>query len=93
MDSRQLWRICRAPLLTWVTLCVLLAATCSLAFVPLGAANLPVSLGIAAAKAAMIGAVFMRLRERNTLNRLAAGVGPIWVFIMFLLIGSDYFTR
>ena len=38
-------------------------------------------------------AVFMRLREDNALNRLAASAGPIWIFIMFLLIGADYFTR
>jgi cytochrome c oxidase subunit 4 len=93
MDRSTLWRICRLPLLVWIGLCVLLAATCSLAYVPLGAANLPISLCIAASKAALIGAVFMRLRENNALNRLAASAGPIWLFIMFLLIGVDYFTR
>jgi caa(3)-type oxidase subunit IV len=93
MDRSRLWRICRLPLLIWTGLCVLLAATCSLAYVPLGWANLPVSLCIAASKAALIGAVFMRLRDDNALNRLAASAGPIWLFIMFLLIGADYFTR
>ena len=93
MDRRQLWRICRLPLLVWATLCVLLAATCSLAYVPLGSGNLPVSLCIAAVKAGLIGAFFMRLREPNALNRLAAAAGPAWLFIMFVLIGADYFTR
>jgi caa(3)-type oxidase subunit IV len=50
-------------------------------------------LAIAALKASLVGAVFMRLSEHNALNRLAAFVGPIWIFIMFLLMGSDYFTR
>lgn len=93
MDRSGLWRICRLPVLIWIGLCALLAATCSLAYVPLGQANLPVSLCIAAVKAALIGAVFMHLRDNNALNRLAASAGPIWLFIMFLLIGADYFTR
>lgn len=93
MDRRQIWRICRVPLLTWAALCALLAATCSLAYVPLGPGNFPVSLCIAALKTALIGAVFMQLREKHTLNRLAASAGPVWLFIMFLLIGADYFTR
>jgi cytochrome c oxidase subunit 4 len=93
LDKHQLRQICRLPVLTWLGLCALLVATCSLAFVPMGAGNLPVSLCIAAAKASLIGAVFMRLRERNALNRLAASAGPIWLFIMFLLVGADYFTR
>ena len=93
MDKAELWRVCRLPLLIWTGLCALLGGTCALAYVPLGSANLPVSLCIAAMKAALVGAVFMRLRERNALNRLAASAGPIWLFIMFLLIGADYFTR
>jgi cytochrome c oxidase subunit IV len=94
MDDRApLWDICRAPLLTWAALCALLATTCTLAYVPLGQANLLVSLCIAALKAALVAAVFMRLSEGNALNRLAAAAGPIWIFVMFLLIGADYFTR
>ena len=89
----DLWRISRKPVGTWVALCALLATTCGLAYVPLGRGNLPLSLAIAAIKASLVGAIFMRLAEKNTLNRLAACVGPIWVFIMFLLMGSDYFTR
>jgi cytochrome c oxidase subunit 4 len=93
MDKGQIWHVCRLPVLIWVALCTLLAATCTLAYVPMGEGNLPVSLAIAAAKAALIGTVFMRLRENNRLNRLAACAGPVWLFIMFLLIGADYFTR
>jgi len=88
-----LWQICRKPVLTWAALCALLATTCALAYVPMGRANLPISLVIAAIKGALVGAIFMRLSEKNALNRLAAGVGPLWIFILFLLMGSDYFTR
>ena len=59
---------------------------------PLGAFNLPLSLCIATLKSALIGAVFMRLHDSNPLHRLAAS-GPIWIFIMFVLIGADYLTR
>jgi caa(3)-type oxidase subunit IV len=92
-QPRDFWRASRKPVLTWLALCLLLATTCALAYVPMGKINLPVSLLIAAIKASLVGAVFMRLTEHNALNRLAAFVGPIWVFIMFLLMGSDYFTR
>lgn len=81
------------PLLTWAALCLLLALTCTLAYVPMGSANLPISLVIAAVKAALVGAVFMRLLKNNPINRLAAAAGPVWVFVMFLLMFADYFTR
>jgi cytochrome c oxidase subunit IV len=93
MDKGEVWRACRLPLLIWAGLCVLLGVTCAVAYLPLGAANLPISLCIAATKAALIGVVFMRLREMSALHRLAASAGPIWVLILFLLIGTDYFTR
>jgi hypothetical protein len=36
------------------------------------------------------GAAF---RVLTALNRLAAVAGPIWVFVMFLLMFADYFAR
>jgi cytochrome c oxidase subunit IV len=87
---REIWL---RPLITWIALCVLLAATCALSFVPLGSGNLPLALFIAAIKASLVALVFMRLFEPNPLIRLAAAAGPIWIFIMFLLTGADYFTR
>ncbi len=85
--------IWRAPLLAWGALCLLLLVTAALAFVPMGRANLPVSLGIAGVKAALVGWVFMRLSAPDSLNRIAASAGFVWIFIMFLLLGADYFTR
>jgi len=93
ISAKKFWQLSRDLVTTWAGLCVLLAITCTLAFVPLGAGNLPISLVIAAIKAGMVGAVFMHLSEHNALNRLAASVGPIWIFIMFVLLGADYFTR
>jgi cytochrome c oxidase subunit 4 len=91
--DRTFWQVCRAPLLAWATLLVLLATTCFLAYVPMGRANLVTSLSIAAAKAMLVALVFMRLAEGEAINRLAASAGPIWVFIMLLLTAADYFTR
>jgi caa(3)-type oxidase subunit IV len=94
MDKRQnLWELWQTPVLTWLALMALLAATCALAYLPLGTFNLPVSLAIAALKCVLVAAIFMRLKEHRVLNRLAAFVGPVWIFIMFLLVGADYFTR
>jgi caa(3)-type oxidase subunit IV len=90
---KDFWHLNHDLVVTWACLCVLLATTCAMAFVPLGWGNLPLSLIIAAIKAALVGAIFMKLSEQNALNRLAAFVGPIWIFIMFLLMGADYFTR
>ncbi|HEX4272239.1 MAG TPA: cytochrome C oxidase subunit IV family protein [Rhizomicrobium sp.] len=87
------WHVIRTPLAVWLALCLLLAATCAIAYVPLGAANLPISLVIAATKAALVGGIFMRLRTDTPLNRLAACIGPTWIAIMFLLVFADYATR
>lgn len=87
---REIWM---RPLLTWAALCILLALTCTLAYVPIGRSNLLISLVIAALKAMLVGVVFMRLFENNPVNRLAAMAGPVWVFVMFLLMFADYFTR
>jgi cytochrome c oxidase subunit 4 len=94
MDKQKtLWDVCRAPVLTWTALLMLLALTCGLAYVPLGSFNFPISLLIAGIKATIVAAVFMRLAEHRPLNRLAAGIGPIWIFILFLLTFGDYLTR
>jgi cytochrome c oxidase subunit 4 len=93
VKPETIWRLCRTPVLTWLALVILLGATFGLAYAPMGSLNLPVSLGIAAVKALLVGIVFMRLSEDRPLNRLAAGVGPIWIFILLLLSGADYFTR
>jgi len=96
MDRRQtsrLRQIAVRPILTWVALCLLLAATCGFSYLPLGRANLVIALAIAAVKAGLVAMIFMRLAENNPLARLAALAGPIWIFIMFVLMGSDYFTR
>ncbi|WP_313136391.1 cytochrome C oxidase subunit IV family protein [Paracoccus jeotgali] len=83
----------RRAILTWLALGLLLAATVALAHVPMGGTNIVVSLGIAAAKAALIMLVYMKLLRGRPLNRLAAGVLILWLSIMFGLTFTDYLTR
>ena len=69
--ARHAWIAIR--LAAGATLCGLLAATVTLAYVPMGAGNTVASLGIAAAKAALIMLVYMKLWHGRPLDRLAAG--------------------
>jgi cytochrome c oxidase subunit 4 len=94
MASRRIDRgIWVRPVLAWLALLILLGLTVVVSFMPLGSFNLPISLCIAGVKASIIGFVFMRLIEVSPLQRLAAMAGPVWIFIMFVLMASDYLTR
>lgn len=77
----------------WLALMVLLALTTALAFVPLGSANLFVSLGIAAAKALLVLIFFMELSASSGLVRAAAAAGFFWLAIMVALTTADYTHR
>jgi cytochrome c oxidase subunit 4 len=92
-DGQKLAPIVLRPFLTWLALCIALAVTCAIAYLPLGWANLPIAMAIAGFKALLVTAIFMRLIEKEPLYRMAALAGPIWIFIMFVLMGAEYFTR
>ena len=77
----------------WVALMVLLALTTGLAFAPLGAATLFVSLTIAAAKALLVLLLFMELKAGNALVRTFAAAGFFWLLIMIALTAADYTHR
>ena len=77
----------------WVALMALLALTTGLAFVPLGTANLFISLAIAAAKALLVLIVFMELKGSSGLIRAAAAAGFFWLAIMIALTTADYTHR
>jgi cytochrome c oxidase subunit 4 len=81
------------PGLVWLALLVLLAATVSSAYVPLGAFNSVINMIIAAIKVSLVLIFFMKLRSSSPLVRLAAGAGIFWLMFMFALTGADYFTR
>ena len=86
MSAGRVWRC-------WLALMVLLALTSGLAFVPLGSANLFVSLGIAVAKALLVLIVFMELKGSSSLIRAAAAAGFFWLAIMIALTSADYTHR
>ena len=82
MSARVIWTC-------WAALMVLLALTTGLAFVPLGAAQLGVSLVIAATKALLVLLLFMELKASSGLVRVFACAGFFWLMIMIALPSAD----
>jgi cytochrome c oxidase subunit 4 len=64
-------------------LLVLLALTVGSSFVDLGGFNSTVNLAIAAAKAVIIGIVFMHLAGAAVLPQLAVAAAGLWLLILF----------
>ncbi|MCW8193791.1 oxidase [Proteobacteria bacterium 005FR1] len=83
----------RKLLLTYAALLALLSLTVAASFIPLDTWSLPVSLGIATAKTALIMAFFMQLSRASTLTRVAAAAGFLWLAILLSLSFSDYAFR
>ena len=86
MSRGTIWRC-------WAALIALLALTTGLAFVPLGTANLFISLAIAVTKALIVLIFFMELRAGSALIRAAAAAGFFWLMIMIALTTADYTHR
>jgi cytochrome c oxidase subunit 4 len=82
-----------AILRCWLALMLLLALTTGLAFVPLGTANLFISLGIALAKALLVLILFMEIKAGSSLVRAFAAAGFFWLMIMIVLTTADYTHR
>ncbi len=87
------FRLWAMPAVVWIALMLLLAATVTSAYVPLGAFNSAINLVIAAIKVVLVALFFMRLKSSNALIRLAAITGLFWLSILFVLSGADYLTR
>jgi cytochrome c oxidase subunit 4 len=71
----------------------LLALTVMLAYLPLGALNIAVALGIGAIKAGIVAALFMELRHRGTRTLIFAAAGLFWPAILLWLGLMDFMTR
>ena len=91
--ARTLWTMARGPAAVWLALLVLLAVTCGVAFVPLGAATTALNLAIAAGMLALLGTFLMDLMNASVLLRIAAASGLLWTLFMFTLTFADYFSR
>jgi cytochrome c oxidase subunit 4 len=74
-------------------LAVLLLLTVLAARFDWGAANTPVALAIALAKATLIVLFFMHARYAPPLVHVFAAGGFLWVAILFVLTFSDVLTR
>lgn len=83
----------RTILKVGVILAILLGLTVGLAFLDLGPFDFSIAMLIALAKAFLVAAYFMELKFYPPLMRLFAGAGFLWLFILLLLIASDYSTR
>ncbi len=86
-------RLWRKAALVWLGLTLLLAATLFAAYLPLGQVKIAVSLGIAAAKAALVALVFMELAADGPLTRMAAAAGLIFLAILLSLTLAEEATR
>ena len=87
------WSLWCGPLAVWLLLLALLAGTCASSFVPMGAANTAVNLGIAAVMLLLLGFYLMDLVRMSALIRLAAASGLLWIIFMFTLTFADYWSR
>lgn len=86
--------ILRRNLKVWLALLALLGLTLGLAYVRLGSyGNTVVALSIGAAKAGLVALLFMELRERESLPRLAAVAALLWLAILFTLALADFIAR
>ena len=77
----------------WLGLLALLGLTVAGAHLPLGSFNLVLALGIAGAKALLVGLFFMHLRRPDPLLRLAASAAGLWILFLFALSFVDLLTR
>lgn len=80
-------------LFAWLSLLVLLGASVLTAYLPLGAFHPLASFAIAAIQAAIVFAVFMRLRDPPAIKWVFAGAGFFWLTFLFGIGAIDYLTR
>ena len=89
-DTREIVLI---PVLVWAALMVLLGATLGYAYLPHAPGKIVSGLVVAAAKAGLIGIVFMQLGKASAIVRLAAVAGLAWLSLLFLFSFADFLTR
>jgi len=83
----------RLMVAVWLGLLLLLALTVGLSFLPLGDLSPLASIGIAAAKAALVVWFFMHLRQDSGIIRLVALAAVIWIAILLTLPWIDFSSR
>ena len=91
--TRSAWHFWKGPAVVWLALIVLLAASFSSAYLPLGAGNVAVNLVIAALMIVLLATFLMDLANATALVRIVAAAGLFWTIFMFALTFNDYLTR
>jgi cytochrome c oxidase subunit IV len=86
-------RIWLRPIAVWIALILLGLASLISAYLPLNAFNTPLNLTIAGIMVILLWLFLMDLIGSDTLLRLIAVAGVVWLSFMFALTFSDYFTR
>lgn len=92
MNARLKRRLVRI-LAVWLALVLLAALTVGTAYIPMGAANMPVNILIAGIKAVLIAIFFMHLASPDSVPRIVCIVAAVMLVVMFALSGVDYYTR
>ena len=77
----------------FAALMVMTALTVMVAFVDLGAMNLPVAIAIAIVKATLVFLYFMHVKYSSRLVKIGIVAALFTLMIMFSVTLSDYFTR
>jgi cytochrome c oxidase subunit IV len=85
--------IWQRPTAVWVALVLLGLASLISAYLPLHAFNLPLNLAIAGIMVILLWLFLMDLIGSDTLVRLIAVAGLVWLSFMFALTFSDYLSR
>jgi cytochrome c oxidase subunit 4 len=86
-------RIWLRPIIVWCALVLLALASLGVAYLPLDTFNTPVHLVIAAIMVILLWLFLMDLVSSETLVRLIAAAGLLWLSFMFALTFSDYLFR
>jgi cytochrome c oxidase subunit IV len=77
----------------FAALIALLIATVAVTLVDLGALNIYVAMTIAVIKALLVILYFMHVKGGSRLTWVFAGMGFIWLIILFALTLADYYSR
>ena len=84
----------RTLFIIYFSLIVMLVLTAIGAKLPLSATVHDIlAFGISVAKTVLIVLIFMEVRYNKGVIRVFAGAGLVWLFLLFLLTFTDYFTR
>lgn len=87
---RELWL---GPVLVWLLLLAILAASAWSAFWPLGALNPTINLSLSAVMLLILAVHLMDLRSASPILRMVAAAALLWVIFLFTLTFTDYLSR